>query len=187
MTPSLCGTCAWMREVARAVSQVGDGSALQSQKRRQSAYGRSAPQAEAAQAESRSYAQPGVRPAEAAGCSGSRSRHSRSRRSWRHSCNWGRSSWRHSCNTTCGLYFAGPDAGIATWRHQGAARVSPFSHFQILTGGLGADDFIFFSQIPEDGDPRLLTSAANSTQIQGRAEDRVYFYRPLPLDVREGR
>src|SRR6516162_4143620 len=34
---------------------------------RQSAYGRSAPQAEAAEAQSRSHAQPGVRPAEAAG------------------------------------------------------------------------------------------------------------------------
>src|SRR6516164_7922781 len=67
MTPSLCETCAWVREMERAVAQVGDGSALRSQKSRQSAYGRSAPQAEAAEAQSRSHAQPGIRPAEATG------------------------------------------------------------------------------------------------------------------------
>src|SRR5262249_61369811 len=67
MTPSLCETCAWVREMERAVAQVGDGSALPSQKSRQSACGRSAPQAEAAEAQSRSHAQPGVRPAEAGG------------------------------------------------------------------------------------------------------------------------
>jgi hypothetical protein len=37
MTPSLCEMCAWMREMERAVAQVGDGSALRSQKSRQSA------------------------------------------------------------------------------------------------------------------------------------------------------
>src|SRR5215469_6288921 len=67
MTPSLCETRALMREMERAVAQVGDGSALRSQNSRQSACGRSAPQAEAAEAQSRSHAQPGVRPAEAAG------------------------------------------------------------------------------------------------------------------------
>src|SRR6516164_4486404 len=67
MTPWLCATCAGMREMERAVAQVGDGSALRSQKSRQSACGRSAPQAEAAEAQPRSHAQPGVRPAEAAG------------------------------------------------------------------------------------------------------------------------
>src|SRR6516225_1407968 len=67
MNPSLCETCAWMREMERAVAQVGDGSALRSRNSRQSACGRSAPQAEAAVAQSRSHAQPGVRPAEAAG------------------------------------------------------------------------------------------------------------------------
>src|SRR6516164_7878175 len=65
--PSLCETCAWVWEMERAVAQVGDGSALRSQNSRQSACGRSAPQAEAAVAQSRSHAQPGVRPAEAAG------------------------------------------------------------------------------------------------------------------------
>src|SRR6516162_5098284 len=67
MTPSLCETCAWVRQMERAVAQVGNGSALRSQNSRQSAYGRSAPQAEAAEAQPRSHAQPGVRPAEAAG------------------------------------------------------------------------------------------------------------------------
>src|SRR5215469_6509966 len=67
MTPSLCETRALMREMERAVAQVGDGSALRSQNSRQSACGRSAPQAEAAEAQYRSHAQPGVRPAEAAG------------------------------------------------------------------------------------------------------------------------